>query len=50
MMMLLAMIKIAKHDLFTSHGWVDEACNALLCAVQRALVDDLEGGQCSSLE
>jgi len=44
MMMLLARVKIAKHDLFTSHGRVDKACNELLCAVRSALVDDLEGG------
>ena len=50
MMMLLARIKIAKQDLFTSHGRVNQACNELLCAVRRALVDDLEGGRGSSVE
>ena len=48
MMMLLARVKIAKHDLFTSHGRVDKACNELLCAVRSALVDDLDGGRCCS--
>ena len=50
MRLLLARINNSKHDLVTSHGRVDEACNELSCAVRRALVDDLEGGRGSSLE
>jgi hypothetical protein len=50
MRLLLARIKNSKHDLVTSHGRVDEACNELSCAVRIALVDDLEGGRGSSLE
>ena len=50
MKLLLARIEISEHDLFPSHGRVDQACKELLCAVRSALVGDIEVGRGSSLE